>query len=109
MKGSEFVKTLPKGAGPERERMILDAVRRRDIAPITWSPVVTGCTTGGNQYVATILVSKDAVRVGDASDSIRVTTGHETAQRIADELGVALPTPMLSDQIWAQAAVRVAT
>lgn len=110
MKGSAFVLTLPKFVGEKREQMILDAVRRRDIAPIEWSPIETSFTnSAGHKYAARILVSKDAVRAGDAEDSFRVTTNHGTAQRIADELGVVLPTPKLSDEIWRQAVVRLPT
>ena len=107
MKGSVFAKTLPKTAGAKREQMIFDAVRRRDIAPIEWVPITTSTTSGdGRTYTATIKVSKDALRIGDAKDSFRATVNHRTAQHIADELGVVLPTPYLSDQIWKQAQVR---
>jgi hypothetical protein len=108
MKGSVFAKTLPKKAGPRREQMLLDAVRRRDIAPIAWVPITTKIkTAGGNQYTATFKVSKDALRAGDANDSFRFSVNHRTAQHIADELECVLPTPYLSDQIWKQATVKL--
>lgn len=103
MKGSEFVKTLPKSAGEQRERMIFDAVRRRNISPIVWDRV----ETQDGDLRAKFWVSRDALRVGDALDSVRVTVNHETAQHIADELDAVLPTQKLSDEIWKQATVRV--
>jgi hypothetical protein len=110
MKGSVFAKTLPRFATPKREKMILDAVRRRDMPPIEWVPIKTEITSpGGNKYTAKIMVSKDAVRVGDATDSFRVSVDHGTAQHIADELDTVLPTPYLSDQIWNQSVVRPPT
>lgn len=108
MKGSLFAKTLPKKATPKREQMILDAVRRRDIAPIAWVPIQTSYKNKqGHTYTATIFVSRDALRVGDATDSFRATVNHRTAQLIADELGVVLPTPKLSDEIFRQAPIQL--
>jgi hypothetical protein len=108
MKGSEFCKTLPKAAGPRREKMLLDAVRRRDIAPIEWVPITTEIARpNGGKYTAKIFVSKDALRVGDATDSFRFSVSHRTAQHIADALDTVLPTPYLSDQIWKQADVKL--
>jgi hypothetical protein len=108
MKGSVFAKTLPKKAGQRREQMLLDAVRRRDLAPIAWVPIITKIkSAGGNEYTAKIKVSKDAVRVGDATDSFRFSANHRTAQHIADALDSVLPTPYLSDQIWKQSAIQL--
>lgn len=106
MKGSAFAATLPERAGEQREQMILDAVRRRDIAPIAWVPVTTQCIVDGKQYSATFKVSRDALRIGDATDSFRVTVNHRTAQHIADHLGAVLPTALLSDAIWKQATIQ---
>jgi len=110
MKGSVFAKTLPKDVSPGREQMFLDAVRRRDIAPISWVPIITKHTgPNGREYTAKLLVSKDALRVGDANDSFRFSVNHRTAQLIADELGSVLPTPYLGAEIWRQAIIRLPT
>lgn len=106
MKGSTFAAHLPVGKRhelPRRDQMIFDAVRRRDIAPIQWTPI----TTRYGDYTGKIWVSNDALRVGDASDSIRVNASHETAQKIADELGYVLPSAKISDLIYQQAKVRL--
>ena len=115
MRGSTFITALPEVKGTaaptqlaQREQMILDAVRRRDIAPIKWAPVFTKFTNSqGHTYTAKLLVSQDALRIGDGIDSVRVSTRHDTAQRIADDLGVALPTAKVSDEIWNQAVIRL--
>lgn len=104
MKGSAFINALPKKWSSERERMILDAVRNRDIVPITWDNIVTHA----GQYSAIIKVSRDALRVGDPADSVRVSVNHRTAQHILDDLGAAPLTAKLSDEIWNQAPVRLA-
>lgn len=110
MRGSIFYKTLPKEAGPRRERMLLDAVRRLDLAPIAWVPITTSIEQpGGGKYTAKILVSKDALRAGDATDSFRFSVNHRTAQHMADALGCVLPTPFLSDQIYKQAPIKLSS
>lgn len=107
MRGSDFVRSLPEGKTKEqyarREQMILDAVRRRDIAPIEWVPIIT--TFG--PYTATFRVSLDDLRIGNATDSKRVEVSHETGQHIIDDLGVAPLTPKLSDEIYAQAPIKL--
>ena len=104
MRGLAFALTLPLGATAQREKAIFDAVRRRNIAPISWSEIITTDKQGNS---ATFKVSDDAVRIGDAKDSFRATVSHRTAQLIADELGAVLPTAKLSDEIWAAARVRL--
>lgn len=108
MKGSAFVQTLPKGRNldefKKRDSMILDAVRRGDYAPINWIPFQV---VGPNQELVTLYASQDTLRIGDADDSIRVTTSHEAAQRIADELGVTLLTSKLSDEIYRAADIKL--
>lgn len=103
MKGSVWAQTLPEKASAQREQMILDAVRRRDIPPIQWIPI----TTYHGDLSATFFISADALRIGDATDSVRVTASHKTAQRIADDLGAALLTPKLSDEFWKAAQVKL--
>lgn len=112
MRGSKFIRALPEGRTKEqlarRDQMIFDAVRRRDIAPIKWMPVTTTFRNQqGHTYKAKLLVAHDALRVGDGADSVRVSTRHDTAQRIADDLGVVLTTAKIADEIWKQAAVRL--
>jgi hypothetical protein len=108
MKGSAFVQTLPKGRNldefKKRDSMIFDAVRRGDHAPINWVPVEV---VGPNKEKVTFYVSQDTLRVGDADDSVRVTTSHEAAQKIADALGVTLLTSKLSDEIYRAADIKL--
>lgn len=101
MRGKDIASALPAKSGARREKLILDAVRRRQIAPIQWTRIST--RHGGE--TAYFEVSNDALRLGDATDSFRAAVTHPTAQLIADDLGVYLPTAKLSDEIWAQAKV----
>ena len=101
MKGSDIARALPSGHGTKREKQIYDAVRLRQLAPISWSTITT--KAGGK--TAYFKVTSDALRVGDATDSFRPTVTHRTAQLIADDLGAFLLTPKLADEAHAQAKV----
>jgi hypothetical protein len=48
-------------------------------------------------------VFADALKV----DGVRVTVSAETAQRVADLLGASLTTPLIEDEVYARAAVRL--
>lgn len=102
MRGSEFLAALPEKPA-EREAAIVEAVRAGHVAPIDWREVLS--EHAGHQAI--LWVSGDALRIGDAEDSIRISTTARTAQRIADALGCILPTTRVCDLIWEQATVRV--
>jgi hypothetical protein len=102
MRASEVLQGVPE-TGSDREELILGAVRNGYYAPVTWSTI----QVAHGPYIAKLQVSSDGLRIGDTSESIRLSTGHGTAQLIANDLGSVLPTPKLSDEIWAQADVRI--
>ena len=101
--GTDFIASLPRTAGATREKAILAAVCQGLHCPILWLEV----RAEYQGHRATIFVSGDALRIGNASDSIRVNVTAETAQRIADQLGTLLPTGHICDLVWQQAGVRV--
>jgi serpin B len=107
--------SLPPGGDPrsvqQREQLVLDGVRQGLAQPIVWSPVVSEA----NGHRATIYVAQDTLRFGEAGsnldptdwDWVRVAVTPDAAQRIADELGVLLPTSKIADLAHAQADVRL--
>lgn len=103
MKGSAFAATLPVYPSEVREQLILTAVESGNFLPIEWRPVVS--TVGDS--TATFYVASDALCIGEPDDYFRVNVTHTTAQRIADRLGVALPTTRLSDITHQQATCRI--
>jgi len=103
VKASDFVSQLPKGPGSQRDQMIYDAVRRRDMPPIEWRSI----TLKSGKHVGIINVSADTLRLGEPGDSIRVSGSHLLAQRIADSLGTVIPTAKIVDEIWRQADIQL--
>jgi len=96
------VELLPCQAGQEREEAILDAVRAGNYVEICWYPL----RTEFNGHSGLILVSSDALKLGEPDDYFRPNVTAATAQRIADELGCILPTTLICDQAWEQATAR---
>lgn len=97
--GRTWASMLPKKAVAEREAQILAAVDSRfyitpDLVPITY--VKDG-------HTVTIYGWSDALAIG-TEDPIRVNVWHSTAQRIADRLGLMLPTTRMADAAWTLAA-----
>src|SRR3990170_2841479 len=102
MRGSDFLASLSEKFTPQREQAILDAVRRGNYV-LNWVPIVIDRPP----YRATVWVSNDALRIGEPSDSVRVSVTAQTEQMIADELNATLPTALLSDEIYRQADLKL--
>lgn len=62
----------------------------------------------GDFVQVTIGVLPDYLAVGSDEDFVLIPMSPQAAQRIADGTNMTLPTPMLVDEIWAQADVHVA-
>ena len=103
MKASEFLQTLPATATAAREEAIVRFIQEGGALPIHWWAVRTVDVTTGT--TATFYTATDALMVGEADDYVRVNVTHLGAQRIADMLGMALPTPKISDLTHTQATV----
>jgi hypothetical protein len=115
MRGSDFMRALPAGGDTRsvvaREQLVLEAVTEGLALPIIWAPL----TTSAGSHTGTIFVATDTLRFGipgpnaDRSDWdwVRVAVTPDTAQRIADALGVLLPTDRIADLAHAQADVRL--
>lgn len=57
--------------------------------------------------VVELAVTPDYLAVGSASNHLFVPMTPRAAQRIADSLGMSLPTPKIVDAIWADAALKM--
>ncbi len=105
MNGSDFLRSLPQGgdirSALAREQLLLEAVNAGVALPIVWAPL----STSANGHTGTIYVATDTLRFGvsgpnadpNAWDWVRVAVTPDTAQRIADALGVLLPTDRIAD------------
>ncbi|WP_437774294.1 hypothetical protein [Sorangium sp. So ce1097] len=103
VRGTDWAARLPERAGAAREDAVLEAVQGGLLAPICWVPV----HSQHGEHRATFLVSADALRIGDAQDSVRINASARTTQRIADLLGCVMLTTRLCDLVWQQASVRI--
>lgn len=102
MKGSDILDLLPCKHSEEREQAILDAVRAGQYVEICWYPI----RTEFNGHIGVVLVSSDALRLGEPDDCFRPNVTAATAQRIADELNCVLPTTLICDKVYEQAIAR---
>lgn len=100
--GSQIASELPENLSDAREQQILDLVRQGNYV-LNWVPL----TVERNGLKATFFVSGDALRLGTPEDSFRVATKAKTEQQIADELNAVMPTPLLSDEIYRQAHIKL--
>jgi hypothetical protein len=63
-------------------------------------------TVRAGEHTATVEAAPDYLAVGSDADFVRVPLTPQTAQRIADAFGYALPTRKLADDLYRAAAVR---
>ena len=96
-----WLDALPDKHTPERDDMIVRAIRSGMVAPIHWVEV----PVEHRDHEGRVFVSADALAVGDADKSVRVNLPHPVADGIADHFGCVLPTPRISDLIYKNAQV----
>lgn len=102
MRASDWTPTLPARPGRERESAIFTAIADQSIVH-DWH--VLPLTYRGRKLI--FGVSRDALRVGQPGDSVRVTVTARTQAAIADVMGARLLTPRLADIIHCEASVTV--
>ncbi len=100
--GTEFLKRIASlGYSRARDLAVLDALASR----IDW-PLVP-LTSHYNGHTGTIFVTSDVLAIGTPDDLVRMPVGADVAQVIADELGMMLITPYVSQLIDEQAIRRL--
>jgi peptidoglycan hydrolase-like protein with peptidoglycan-binding domain len=92
---------IPEQATEAREAALLALVEQGQSVLHDW----TTLSVSGAGHVIELSVSADALRLGDETDSVRITVNATTAQQIADHFDALLLTPLVSDRIRAAAAV----
>ncbi len=93
--GRDWALSLPKNATKEREQAVIDAVASGFFAAPDMVPV----TYQKDGHTVTIFAWADCLAIG-LTDPIRVSLNHVTAQKIADKLGLMLPTTRMSDAAY---------
>jgi hypothetical protein len=103
MKSSSFLETLPEGPCEKREDLIVEAVENNHYLPIQWCAV----SSSTDKHMAIVYVGNDALKVGTDDDYVRINVSHGGAQRVADSLGVNLPTSKIVDLMHEQASNKI--
>lgn len=108
--GAEFFKTLEKLTPAEREEAVAKEVIRGNVPEFlrTFHKVtVKAKDTSGKERTAVIEVMPDYLAVGSDSDFVRVPMTPQTAARIADAFGCALPTRKIVDEVYRSASAKL--
>jgi hypothetical protein len=110
MGGKEFLESLSGMTAPQREEAIYQEVlagnvpdHLRAMLPVQLRAVARD----GSIVTGTAWVLPDYLAIGSDDDYVRMPINEFTATRLAEELGLALPTQKLVNAIYAQATVRL--
>ncbi len=110
MSGSEFITDVLDLALYQREARILEEITAGNIPDFLRSfvPINVSATIGGTTHNATYEVMPDYLCIGSDADFVRMPMTPATAQAIADRFECVLPTRKMVDDIYSQAAVKLA-
>jgi|SRR5579883_924229 len=108
--GTEFFRTLEKLTPTEREEAIQREVRRGNIPDFlrTFQKItVKTKDAAGKEHTVVFEVMPDYLAIGSNADFVRVPSTPQTAARIADVFGCALPTRKIVDEVYRAAGVKL--
>jgi hypothetical protein len=107
--GTAVFRRLAKLSPADREEAIAHELLRGNLPLVlrTWQPItIRGKDKAGREHSVTVEVMPDYLAIGSDTDFIRVPMTPQTAQRVADAFGCALPTCKLVDEVYRRATVR---
>lgn len=110
MSGSQFSRLIWDLDKDAREARILDELRKGNIPNYlrNMQPVwLTATSPSGEELTAKIWVMPDYLSIGSDQDFLRVPINPLTAQVIADQFALTLPTPKIVDAIYAQSKLKL--
>lgn len=109
--GTEFIRAIEKLNRTEREEAIAREVLRGNIPEFlrSFRKVETKIKdAAGKERVAVVEVMPDYLAIGSDADFVRMPMNPQTAARIADAFGCALPTRKIVDDVYRTATVKLA-
>jgi hypothetical protein len=105
--GSVFMDSIMKmGPTGDRDDLIVKEILRGNFPEFLRNLVPITITDKGNTIIYKVM--PDYLSIGSDAEYTRVPISGPSAQRIADGLGMLLPTPRISDQIYDNAKVKLA-
>ena len=103
--GRAFLRSLSGMSPANREKAILDQVRAGNIPDFLRDLKEVEIEKDG--HVAKVRVMPDYLAIGNDDDFVRVPMTPMTAEVLAEELGMHLPTKKVVDATWEQADVKL--
>jgi hypothetical protein len=108
--GAAFVEKIKNLSREDREEAIAAEIIRGNIPDFlrTFRPItVKAADAAGKEHSAVIEVMPDYLAVGSDTDFVRLPMTPQTAARIADAFGCALPTRKVVDEVYRAATVKL--
>jgi hypothetical protein len=108
--GTAVFQRLARLSPADREEAIAHELLRGNLPDFLrkWQPItIRGKDKAGREHAVTVEVMPDHLAIGSDTDFIRVPMTPQTAQRVADAFGCALPTRKLVDEVYRSATVRL--
>lgn len=108
--GSEFLKLHASLPAHERERAIYEQIsagNTPDFLGQLKAVEYKGFDLNGREHTVTLFVTPDYMSIGNNVDYVRMPMTPMTAQRIADELDLLIPTPLIVDKIYEQSTLKL--
>ena len=108
--GKGFIASNKSNIGQERENSILIEFTSGNIPQFLRSltPITNSIKLNNKNYTITFWVMPDYLSIGSDRNFIRIPMTPVTAQRIADQFGMSLPTTKIVDLTYEQAALKLA-
>jgi hypothetical protein len=105
MRGSDFVRQFASAKPAAWESAALDLARRGQA--FAWP--LAAVSFSNDAHTLIVQVASDYFAIGEEGDVLRLPLTPLSAQRVADALGMLLPTPKMVKAIHEQAAVKLTT
>jgi hypothetical protein len=107
--GAAFIASLRDQAREGREAAVLRELRAGNVPSFLRHLVSVSVKSkwDGAEHTAIYDVMPDYLAIGSDADFVRMPMNPHTAQAFCDAAGMALPTRKMSNDIWAQATVRL--
>ncbi|QEG30762.1 hypothetical protein GobsT_55740 [Gemmata obscuriglobus] len=108
--GTAFFKSLDKLPLLEREEVIAREILRGNVPEFlrTFQKITTKARdASGKEHTVVFEVMPDYLAVGSDADFVRVPMTPQTAARIADAFGCAVPTRKVADEVYRAAVVKL--